>query len=269
MEFYEEHLERLTLREWLRMQSPRVLLAFYVWLMFKIRLASVKTSISMVKGDIRERLIELDQVPEDARPRITPILDHFAEQGFVDFLLESYLYGRNRDHLKLVGVRILARHKSGRCVVAAPIFFGEADGSYWGESGLHTFIDAENSITSEVGSQRFDRTPGNVVTYYPECRFEELLEHHRHTIANRGDTYVSIHNQDDMLTYLQLLENRAVQQLVQRGYLVPFEPEEGPDLPEVVEYGFKPVEAEKQPLFPGCLIFVVALIITILWKLWS
>lgn len=264
MEFYEEHMERLSLREWLRLYSPRIVMGVLIWFLFKIRLASTKPGISPVKGDIRERLIELDQVPVQARPQVVALLDHFAEQGFVDPLLESYLVGRNRDHLKLVGVRILARHKSGRYVVAAPVMFGETNSSHWGEDGLHTFIDSERTITTTMGSQRFDNTPGSSVMYHATCNFEDLLEHHRQTITQRGDSYASIHDQDEMLDALQRLADRSVDQLVQRGYLVPFKPEEGPDLPPVIDYDFQPSEAENQPSISLGLLFVFVAIATIL-----
>ncbi|WP_417387123.1 hypothetical protein [Gimesia sp.] len=267
MEFYEEHMERLSLREFLRLCSPRIVLGFYVWLMCKFRLAHTKPGISPVKEDIRERLIELDQVPETSRSEVISILDHFAEQGFVEPLLESYLHGRNRDHLKLIGVRVLSRHKSGRYVVSAPVIFGEANSACWGNDGLHTFIDSERTITTTVGSQRFDKTPGSSVTYHSECKIEELLEHHRQVVAKRGESYQTIHNQDEMLLYLQRLSDRFVNQLVQRGYLVPFEPEEGPELPEMIDYGFKPVKDENVFTIPLWLVFVFVALTVILFKL--
>ncbi|MFH1304309.1 MAG: hypothetical protein ABIK07_24915 [Planctomycetota bacterium] len=247
MDFYEEHMERLYLREWIRLYSPRIVLGFIVWFLFKIRLARIKSFISPVKGDIREQLIALDQVPDQARPEVVAILDQLTGQGFVDPLLESKLDGSNRDHLRMIGVRLLARHKSGRYVASVMIMFDEEASPQRGGDAIYTFIGLEKTITTSVGKPGIGDTPGNSVKYYPESSFEDLLEHHRQAIAQRGDSYISIHGQEEMLTYTQVLLDRYVDHLVQRGYFVKVEPEEGPELPSVIDYEHEKGTDEKGP----------------------
>ncbi|QDV19095.1 hypothetical protein Pan153_37580 [Gimesia panareensis] len=255
MEFYEEHMEQLHLREWLRLYSPRIVLGFLIWFLFKIRLARMDASISPVKGDIRERLIELHQVPEQAQPEVVAILQQLAEQGFVDPLIESQLHGRNRDHLKMIGVNVLSRHKSGRYVALVTKMFEGEPTSRQGET-VYTFIDKEKTIMTSNMGPGFADSPENELTSYPESTFEKLLEHHRQTLARRGDSFISIHHQDEMLTCIQGLYDRFVARMVQRGYFVKIEPEEGPELPPIIDYENQATVEDRRLSLSARLIFI-------------
>lgn len=234
MQFYEEHIEHLYLRELIRLWSPYILRAVIIWFFIKIRLAQLKPPISAQKGQIRERIIEFDDIPQHAQPVLVSIMNQLKEHGFVDSLIESQLHGSRIDNLKMIGARVLARHKSGRCVASMMIIFDE-ESSCQRVVLIHTFIDSVTTISTTNSRRVYNETPGNFVTYHPEISFEDLIDIHQQTVAKRGDSYTSIHQQDEMITYAQGLVDRSVDHLVQRGFLVKTEPDEL-DLPLFIDY---------------------------------
>lgn len=242
MQFYEVHRERLSLREIISLNSSKTVLRFIVWFLIKIRIMQVETIISSLRGEIRKQLIQLDQIPKHAQPELVSIMNQLEEYGFVDSLIENQLHGIRFDNLKMTGARVLARHKSGRFVASVMMDYDE-ESSHQRVESIYTFIDSVETISTTNGRRYFNETPGNSVSYYPDISFEELVAIHRQAIAKRGDSYKSIHNQDEMLTYAQGLVDRFVDHWAQRGYLVKTEP----DLPSFIEYENEKGTDEKSP----------------------
>tara|TARA_R110002111_G_scaffold127516_3_gene192432 strand:+ start:2973 stop:3779 length:807 start_codon:yes stop_codon:yes gene_type:complete len=268
MQFYEEHIERLNLSELIRLWSPQTLKAVIVWFLMRIRLAQVKPRISELNDDISERLIEIDQIPQHAQPELVSIMNQLEDHGFVDPLIESHLEGSRFDNLKMIGARVLVRHKSGGCMAIVMMYFGEESSSLKPVS-IDTFIDTVTTVSTTNRRRDYNEAPGHSVTYYPGISFEDLIEIHQQAIANRGGGIHFIHHQDEMLTYAQGLVDRSIDHLVQRGYLVKTEPDE-PDLPPLIDYESEKRTNTKAPnRLIQFLVFLFALLIGFIYAFYK
>lgn len=261
MQYYQAHYERLSLSEMMRSNPKRPISMIFVWLLLKFRIASVKSSqpsICAVKETATENLLERDQIPQHLQAKIDSFLEELESHGFVDPLFEGLKSGSCDIDLKLDGVSVLARHKSGDCVacIAAHIS-GSSDIPT--SRTLQTFVDPENVIVTMNGRKVFNDTPGCDVRYCKAESLAELIPRHRKRVAELVHACEVISSQAEMLEWRQHHSDRADAALVKRRYLTRHIPD-GPALPDFVDYDAPPGKDANQdnPLVLRIIFLVVS-----------
>lgn len=247
----------------MRSNPKRPLLTFIIWLLLKSCIGSVKPSICAVKETAEENLIERDQIPQQAQSDIESILEELESHGFVDPLFEGLKSGNCDIELKLEGVSVISRHKSGDCVACIAVRISEGDDSSPFRS-LQTFVDPENVIVTMTASKVFNDTPGCDVTYCNAESLAELIPRHRQRVAELGHVFEVIRSQEEMLEWRQLSFERTIAAKVKRGYFTRHIPD-GPDLPDIIDYEPPQKDVEKRAnRYIQLMIFLVAFAITII-----
>ncbi|WP_425616536.1 hypothetical protein NA78x_000184 [Anatilimnocola sp. NA78] len=217
MRYYEAYIQRVTLREFIRIAYPNTFSALFTWLWIQLGVVRWTPQICPREEWEIDAPVRLDDCEEPVRSSLTDAAHQAEADGFIEPIVFHYR-SMGFNNLPMVTGCLRARHAQGNAILQA---IHTAPVGIAGMCCLQvvSFLSDGRAIATANNRRTFNSAPGLEATFLPGAKLNVLVAAHEQKLRSSAARVVSLRNNADMVRELEQLSERFFAHMTARGIM--------------------------------------------------